>query len=100
MRKISNYLLFATCVLLLAACGTDYKTTKSGLKYKIFADGKSSDKVVKAGDVLKLTYTQKINDSILETNVGKMPVYFPLQLNGEMNYDPTEVLQFLRKGRL
>jgi len=99
MKKNLSYLIVSACLLLaISSCGTNYQTTKSGMKYKIFADGKKSDSVGKVGSILKLTFTQKINDSILESNAGEMPVYFPLQANEESNYNPTEILQYLRKG--
>jgi FKBP-type peptidyl-prolyl cis-trans isomerase FkpA len=77
----------------------DYKKTKSGLMYKIFSDSK--DSAVKPGNILKLNFTIKIgsSDSVLQTSVGKSPLFVPYQTDVPADaYSPIEVFSMLHKG--
>ena len=59
-KQFVYFLVFLTVAAVsFTSCknSADYKKTKSGLMYKIFSDGK--DSVVKAGNILKLNFTQK-----------------------------------------
>lgn len=71
------------------------KKTPGGMPYKIFSDTKQ--KQVKTGEFLKLSITQKINDSVVFTNQGKVPNYIPV-LPQTTPYDLSEVWSQLRIG--
>jgi len=103
MKKQPVYFLVVVIasVLAVASCknNVDYKKTKSGVMYKIF--GNSKDSVVKAGNIMKINYTIKIgsNDSVLQTSVGKMPLFIPIEGNVPADaYSPLEVFNMLRNG--
>ncbi|HOA39544.1 MAG TPA: FKBP-type peptidyl-prolyl cis-trans isomerase [Flavihumibacter sp.] len=94
MTKIS--LLTIAAASLLAACGNgDYSKTKSGITYKIVEKG--SGPQVKRGQFLKVQFTQRINDSILQTSVGGVPAYARVDSVGPI-YNPAEVFDQLHKG--
>lgn len=97
MKRI-NYLLVASAAILIAAScnNVSYKKTKSGLLYKIIPSD-SKDSVAKEGNWLKLHFTQKLNDSLLQTTFGKMPIYQKLAPN-QQDYNPAEVFHLLKKG--
>jgi FKBP-type peptidyl-prolyl cis-trans isomerase FkpA len=101
MKK--NKLLFCilTTVAIASCAQVDFKRTKSGLLYKIIhgPGGNSSDSTAKPGNVLKLYFTQKINDSVLSTNYGKMPTYAQIPPSVPQDaYNPSEIFTMLRKG--
>ncbi|MFI5185612.1 MAG: FKBP-type peptidyl-prolyl cis-trans isomerase [Chitinophagales bacterium] len=91
--------LFAAMIV-IAGCGKlDYKKTKTGLLYKIISTKDSKGPEARTGNVLKLYFQQKLNDSVLQTNYGKMPAYQPIDaslLNSD--YSPTEIFTMLHKG--
>jgi len=103
MKKQSVYFLVVmmAMVLAFASCknNVDFKKTKSGVMYKIFGDTK--DSVVKPGNIMKINYTIKIgsSDSVLQTSVGKLPLFIPIEANVPPEaYSPLEVFGLLRKG--
>jgi FKBP-type peptidyl-prolyl cis-trans isomerase len=65
--------------------------------YKIISSN-SKDSVVKEGEYLKLHFTQKVNDSVLQTSFGKMPAYVKVATNPNNIYNPAEIFNLLRKG--
>jgi FKBP-type peptidyl-prolyl cis-trans isomerase len=96
MKTISSYLLISLALLGTAACtNSTFKKTKSGLRYKIFTDGKGQ--LAKKGDFLKLELVQKVRDSVLATTYGSLPFYIPVDTPRPI-YSPTEILSMLRKG--
>jgi len=98
MKKINYLLGLIALVAVLTSCNSiSYKKTKSGLLYKIISSG-SNDSLVKNGQWLKLHYTYKVNDSVLQTTYGKMPIYIQLQENPNLTYDPAEVFPLVKKG--
>ena len=61
MKKINSFLFALLGILLLVSCDNHgLKKTKSGLLYKIISDGKNP--LVKKGQFIKLSFTQKIRD--------------------------------------
>ena len=100
MKKRNVYLFsFAAILVLVCACGNlDYKKTKSGLLYKIINTKDSKTAPVVAGNILKLYYQQKLNDSVLQSNYGKMPLYLPVEANAGDVYNPAEIFTKLHKG--
>jgi FKBP-type peptidyl-prolyl cis-trans isomerase len=96
MTKITSIAVAAAAVLGLTACNNaGYKKTASGLMYKIVKQG--SGPQVKLGEVLKINYVQKINDSILMDSYKTMPVYAQADSVGAI-YQPNEIFRFLHKG--
>jgi FKBP-type peptidyl-prolyl cis-trans isomerase FkpA len=100
MKKRNIYLLLLMTVLgVISSCGNlDYKKTKSGLLYKIIKTKDSKSSPVTAGNILKLYYAQKLNDSVLQTNYGKLPLYLPVEANVGDVYNPSEIFNKLHKG--
>ena len=103
MKKQPVYFLVLLMVAALAftSCknNVDYRKTKSGVMYKIFGDGK--DSLVKAGNIMKIDFTIKVgsSDSVLQTSVGKSPLFIPIESNTPPDaYSPIEVFSMLRKG--
>jgi FKBP-type peptidyl-prolyl cis-trans isomerase FkpA len=97
MKKATYLLLFMT-VIVGMSCNNNmgYKKTKSGILYKMVITGK--DSVAKEGNVLKIQYTQKINDSLLGSSYGRMPAYAKIKQVADDAYSPEEIFKFLRKG--
>lgn len=103
MKKQSFYFLVSLTVAALAftSCksNADYKKTKSGIMYKIFSTTK--DSVAKPGNIMKINFTIKIgsSDSVLQTSVGKSPLFLPIEPNIPADaYSPLEVFGLLRNG--
>jgi FKBP-type peptidyl-prolyl cis-trans isomerase len=76
----------------------DFKKTQSGLVYKIFHKGKSSEPLAKERDWMKLNYTLKLNDSLIYSTYGKMPGYGPVPAASNKSYFPDEIFSLMRKG--
>lgn len=100
MKHYSRLILPTVCTILLMGCGKlDYKKTRSGLLYKIITTKDSKGPVAKMGNILKLFYQQKLNDSLLQSNYGKMPAYQPIDASLANNdYSPTEIFGELHSG--
>jgi FKBP-type peptidyl-prolyl cis-trans isomerase FkpA len=97
MKKIKSFLFALMGVLLLVACDNHgLKKTKSGLLYKIISDGKNP--VVKRGQFIKLSFTQKIRDSVLFSSDSSMPAYVRIDSIPPNSYSPVEIFSMLRKG--
>ncbi len=104
MKKQSFYFLVSLTVaaaLAFTSCksNVDYKKTKSGIMYKIFSTTK--DSVAKPGNIMKINFTIKIgsSDSVLQTSVGKSPLFLPIEPNVPADaYSPLEVFGLLRNG--
>jgi len=99
--KYSYYLsLVAVAALVLSAgCNSvDFKRTKTGLLYKIAKSGSSKDPLAKPGNVIKLHFIEKLNDSVVQTTFGKLPFYTRVDTSAAVAYSPSEVLSLLRKG--
>lgn len=97
MKKAKQIVLFIAVILVAASCNkVDYKKTSSGLAYKLFPSD-SKDSLIKDGQVVKMQATTKLNDSLLYSSYGKMPVYVKLQDVGS-NYNIYEILRMMRNG--
>lgn len=96
--KKTLFLLFVLKLLGINAVGQDipFEKTASGLMYKIITTTK--DSVAKEGDVLKIQYTQLINDSVLGSSYSRMPAYAKIRLIPGDAYSPEEIFKLLRKG--
>jgi FKBP-type peptidyl-prolyl cis-trans isomerase FkpA len=97
MKPVNYLLTMVVAIAVLASCNSvSYQKTKSGMLYKIVSSGKDSS--VKQGEWLKFYFSQKLNDSVLQTNYGKMPVYIKVADDPRNAYSPVEVFHELRKG--
>ncbi|MCF3108392.1 FKBP-type peptidyl-prolyl cis-trans isomerase [Niabella sp. CC-SYL272] len=102
MKQLQKIGLFLFAVLVFTACkNTEFKTTSSGLKYKIFGSG-GKDSLAETA-VLKMNMTVKVKghkDTVLADTYGKLPFFTgarPYQPNQPI-YDPAEVFKYLKKG--
>jgi FKBP-type peptidyl-prolyl cis-trans isomerase FkpA len=95
--KVTNGALAALLALTLGACSNvDFKKTKGGMPYKVFA-GKGGQKL-DSGDIAKVHIIQKIHDSVtFDSYKSNAPQYIPVMPNGNP-YDFTEVLPTLKVG--
>jgi len=97
--KPVNYLLMVMAVAaMMTSCNSvNYQKTKSGLLYKIISSN-PKDSVAKTGDWLKVQFSNKINDSVLNTSYGKMPGYAQVVPVDNISYDVPEIFPLLRNG--
>ncbi|HTQ26767.1 MAG TPA: FKBP-type peptidyl-prolyl cis-trans isomerase [Puia sp.] len=96
MKQLKLIVLIGSALMVLAACNnTGLKKTKSGLLYKIISDGKGLQ--AKKGDYLKLTFSQKVRDSVLFSSAEGLPAYLRVDSSAP-NYTLAEILTQLRKG--
>jgi FKBP-type peptidyl-prolyl cis-trans isomerase len=94
--KISNILLIAGITVLAASCDSvDFKKTKGGMPYKLYAS-KNGAKVA-PGKFVKVHIEQKVKDSTVFTTFKSLPVYFPVQASTQ-TYDISEVFTTLKEG--
>ena len=97
MKTIRTMLCVLLAAGLVAGCGkTAYKKTPGGMPYKVFR-GKDTQ-AVRMDNILKLTFVQMINDSVLYTTEGNVPVYMPIKAENFRLYDIAEIWTSLRKG--
>ncbi|MBU6158633.1 MAG: FKBP-type peptidyl-prolyl cis-trans isomerase [Bacteroidetes bacterium] len=86
----------AVVSMLATACGDAYKSTKSGLVYKIIP-GSKKGKQVKAGTVVKFHVVVMQKDSVTYNSFGKIPAFAYVD-STPRNYDISEVLPLLNIG--
>ena len=97
MKKINSALLALLGILLLVSCDNQgLKKTKSGLVYKIISDKKNP--VVKKGQFVKLSFTEKVRDSVLFSSDSSLPAYVKIDSGSQNSYSPVEIFPLLRKG--
>jgi len=72
------------------------KKTKSGLLYKIISDNKNP--VVKKGDFVRISYQEKVRDSVLFSSATTMPAFVRIDSVSPASYSAMEVFPMLRKG--
>ena len=96
MNTIKSVLCFALVLTLAASCNkATYRKTPGGMPYQLF---RSKDTMaVKGGNTIKVSFTQKINDSVVFTNEGKPPFYIAVDPTPHP-YDLSEVWTKLHKG--
>jgi FKBP-type peptidyl-prolyl cis-trans isomerase FkpA len=96
MKKLKSclFIFFVLCVAV--ACNNQgLKKTPSGLLYKIISSGNGP--TVKVGQFLKMSFVQKVRDSVLYTSDSVMPAYLRVDSNGRA-YTIGEIFPLLRKG--
>jgi FKBP-type peptidyl-prolyl cis-trans isomerase FkpA len=97
MKKIGLLLLVLKLVSpVVVGQDNSFEKTASGLMYKIMTT--TRDSVVKEGDILKIQYTQLINDSVLGSSYSKTPAYAKIKSVPDNAYSPEEIFKLLRKG--
>ena len=97
MKKINSFLFALLGILSLVSCDNKgLKKTKSGLLYKIISDEKNPQ--VKRGQFIKLSFNQKIRDTVLFTSDSSVPAYVRIDSVPSNAYSPVEVFYLLRKG--
>ena len=98
MKPVNYFLMMIAAAVMMASCNSvSYQKTKSGLLYKIISSN-PKDSLVKTGDWLKVHFSNKINDSVLNSSYGKMPGYAQVVAVDNMSYDVPEIFPMLRKG--
>lgn len=81
--------------LALGACNNvDFKKSKGGMPYKVFASKSGTE--IEPGNFIKIHLVQKIKDSVRFSTHTTMPLYIPVS-EGQP-YDFTEVLPDLKEG--
>lgn len=93
----SSFALLSILSFAVSCNNINYQKTKSGMLYKIISSN-SKDSTVKDGEYLKLHFTQKLNDSVLQSSFGKMPAYVQVSAGPNDAYNPSEIFRLLRKG--
>ncbi|HNU15199.1 MAG TPA: hypothetical protein PKI55_12140, partial [Chitinophagaceae bacterium] len=69
MNTIKNLLFILTVGALAASCSkASYRKTPGGMPYQLFKSGDTQQ--VKVGNFIKLSFAQKINDSVYFTTEG------------------------------
>jgi FKBP-type peptidyl-prolyl cis-trans isomerase FkpA len=97
MKKINSALFALLGVFLLVSCDNQgLKKTKSGLVYKIISDQKNP--VVKRGQFVKLSFSEKVRDSVLFSSKDGLPAYVKIDSVPPNSYSPVEIFSMLRKG--
>lgn len=96
MNKIKTvWMLLAGLVLATACKNVATKKTPGGMPYKLY---RSKDTLrVQAGNYLKLSVTQKINDSVAFTTKDGLPIYMMAGAQGR-SYDISELWTSLHRG--
>lgn len=96
MKPVKTIVFLFLAGLFLYACNkVSHRKTPGGMPYQLYR-GKGVTPI-KAGNYIKLNYTQEIKDSVYFTTRGKLPIYFPVT-EQTYPYDPSELWLQLRKG--
>jgi FKBP-type peptidyl-prolyl cis-trans isomerase len=98
MRFSSPFLSVVALGLAMSACNSvDFKKSKSGLPYKVFASAKGDS--VKPGSIIKFSYQQMLDDSVIfpQKDQPVTPFYLQVEPQGQP-YDVSEVLPTLKEG--
>jgi len=97
MKMVKRVLLSCSIVALVTGCNKiTYRKTPGGLPYKLFSGGDTQS--IQNGNIIKLNFSQKINDSILFSNEGGSPIYIPVDDTRKRPYDLSEIWTILKVG--
>jgi FKBP-type peptidyl-prolyl cis-trans isomerase FkpA len=98
MKTIKNMLwVLLAGTALMAGCGkTSYKKTPGGMPYQLFR-GKDTQ-LIRNGNFVKVSLTQKINDSVLFSTQKGFPVYLFVSNTAGRTYDIAELWTTLHVG--
>ncbi len=96
MRSVKKLCIILVAGALAAGCNkATYRKTPGGMPYQLY---KGSDtQQISAKSIIKISFTQKINDSVYFSNVGKPPFYTPVS-ETTMPYDLSEIWTKLHVG--
>ena len=91
------FLLLGIAVFIVSSCTTDsgFKTTKSGLQYKIISGG--SNEKLKSGDLFRIRMSERYEDSLL-AQPGENPDQFLRVDSIDYPYTVTEIFKYLAVG--
>lgn len=95
MKAITGLLTLVAFVSVTGCKDADFKKTKGGMPYKIFA-GKGEEKVTE-GSIIKVQIMRKVNDSVLFDTRTAMPAYIPVEKQ-TVPYDISEIFTELKNG--
>ena len=95
--KKATIIPVALLMLSLSAClNSGFKETKSGLKYKIYSDGKGP--LAQKGNIIKMHFERRTTgDTTVISTYDQIPYYQLVDSVGPA-YDPREIFMQLRKG--
>lgn len=104
MKKLL-YAMSAAAIIALAACNVSYKTTPSGMKYKILT-GKvvgadTMGVAVKAGDIIKFKFKfsiPELSDSVFKNAYDVMPQYTMVDTSARTKMTFLEIFPQLKTG--
>jgi FKBP-type peptidyl-prolyl cis-trans isomerase len=94
-HSIQSILFLSVAVLLVSCSGGSFQKAKSGMLYKIIADGKGA--ALKSGNYVKFNVVVKQKDSVTYNSFGKIPAYTMIDSAGRP-YDVSEVLPKMKEG--
>jgi FKBP-type peptidyl-prolyl cis-trans isomerase FkpA len=95
MNTFKNLIVFLFAGIVITGCDkVSHRKTAGGMPYQLYK-GKGTQKIY-PGNILKLEFTQKINDSVYFSSVGKPPVYIPVKES--QPYDISEIWTKLKVG--
>lgn len=104
MKKLL-YALAGTALIAFSACNMNYKTTKSGMKYKIFtAKATGADTLglaVHAGDIAKFEFKYTLpenKDSVLRDSYSQMPVFGKVDTSAMSEMTIMEIIPMMKTG--
>ena len=93
---MKNLVLLIFSLILIMSCDKlSYRKTPGGMPYQLFP-GKNGKSIV-VGNFIKLSLTQKINDSVYFSTHGQMPLYRRVNDTG-FPYDISELWTKLKTG--
>ena len=96
MRLLKTMFSVAAIAITISSCNNvDFKKTKGGMPYKLYASKEGKKAVV--GGYLKVNITTKKNDSVLQTTYGGPATYLPVSKESQP-YDLSELISTLKEG--
>ena len=96
MKSVKNLLIVLVAGAVVAGCTkATYRKTAGGMPYQLYK-GADTQRIF-SGNILKLSFTQKVNDSVYFTNVGNPPFYSPVN-EQTMPYDLSELWTKMKVG--
>ncbi|PZP51336.1 MAG: hypothetical protein DI598_03480 [Pseudopedobacter saltans] len=102
MRQLLSGCVVAIAVL-FCSCQGNYKKTKDGLEYKIFAGKDQKDSTFKAGDFVKFNIEYSIKrkgkkDTLIYSTYGEMPQFGRVDTASHNDMNFTELFPLMRVG--
>ncbi|MBC7872573.1 MAG: FKBP-type peptidyl-prolyl cis-trans isomerase [Ferruginibacter sp.] len=98
MNTIKNLLWMLFAGIILVSCNkAEYKKSKGGMPYQLFKGKDKDTQQIKAGNFIKIEFTQKIHDSVYFTTVGALPQYRQVNVVADP-YDISELWTSLKVG--